>query len=471
MPRRSASGERGLVKKHVADCANRRDPARCRCAWTGRHKKRIVVLAKWAGAEIDPRNRAAALVVFTRMKAAIDARDFDPAGERAPLGDGQNFRAFIAEWKSRHAEKHDLNQDGLYPMLGVLGGGALGRMALEDMVANPRAIEDWLDAEGKRRKWKAKTWNAYRDLLFTVCDKATVWRANNAPRMATNPIAGIERRVAAQPEHFRQRHLEEDAEARLFAACAGLNRPAYSPNKQCKLTPEQAAAIRARLDAGRETGAAIAAAFKVSASIVSSIKHGDIWKGESARLGTKGTEMERRLIGAFDGGLRAGEMMKVKIGHVNWRIVRATIDGAEVSGYEITLPPDITKGGARSGKPETVFLATPRAVAMLERRRFQLKGHPEGRSFIWGAEDGRPQKGFRRMWRALFAAAGLTYGRAVGLVWHTARHEYISRVAEQTGDPVLAQELARHKDLETTRLYFHARRGRQLAAAAGLSRR
>jgi site-specific recombinase XerC len=67
-------------------------------------------------------------------------------------------------------------------------------------------------------------------------------------------------------------------------------------------------------------------------------------------------------------------------------------------------------------------------------------------------------------------ARRLGLGRAKGLVWHTTRHEFISRIAETTKDTVLAREIARHADLATTQLYFHTRRSRQLAAAAWLSR-
>src|SRR5438034_124254 len=59
---------------------------------------------------------------------------------------------------------------------------------------------------------------------------------------------------------------------------------------------------------------------------------------------------------------------------------------------------------------------------------------------------GRPIKNFKRMWRELFGLAGLDYGRSKGLTWHTIRHEFISRTLENTGDPAVAQELARHKD-------------------------
>jgi len=108
---------------------------------------------------------------------------------------------------------------------------------------------------------------------------------------------------------------------------------------------------------------------------------------------------------------------------------------------------------------------------MLEVRRFALKNNVPSRTFVFGTEDGRERKGFRRMWRELFKLAGLDYGRDKGLVWHTTRHEFISRLAENTKDPVLTQEIARHRDLETTQGYFHTRRDRQLAAAAGLDRR
>ena len=50
------------------------------------------------------------------------------------------------------------------------------------------------------------------------------------------------------------------------------------------------------------------------------------------------------------------------------------------------------------------------------------------------------------------------------------RHEFVSRHAENTGDPVLTQHLARHKDLRTTQAYFHVRNARMLRAAVRLDR-
>ena len=73
------------------------------------------------------------------------------------------------------------------------------------------------------------------------------------------------------------------------------------------------------------------------------------------------------------------------------------------------------------------------------------------------------------MWRELFKLAGLDYGRAKGLTWHTTRHEFISRNIENTGDPVVTQRLARHKDGRTTQGYMHARESRVMAAVVRLN--
>ena len=62
-------------------------------------------------------------------------------------------------------------------------------------------------------------------------------------------------------------------------------------------------------------------------------------------------------------------------------------------------------------------------------------------------------------------------GAAEGVVWHTLRHEFCSRTVENTGDPVVAQELARHKDLRITQGYLHPRLSRVLAAAVRLNRK
>ena len=173
-------------------------------------------------------------------------------------------------------------------------------------------------------------------------------------------------------------------------------------------------------------------------------------------MGTKGSEMRRRLIGAFDGGMRRGEMLLTQIKHVNWTPIRLTVDGRTSTAYEIVLPPDVTKGGKTSGEDEVIYAATPRFREMLDERRFQLrrrtpagKMEPDPEAYIFGTEAGRYQQDFDKMWHTLFALAGLDYGRDTGLVWHTTRHEFISRIAEKNDDSV-TREMARHKDLRTT---------------------
>lgn len=84
----------------------------------------------------------------------------------------------------------------------------------------------------------------------------------------------------------------------------------------------------------------------------------------------------------------------------------------------------------------------------MRRRRFQLQRDPD--AYVFGTEDGRRVRGFRRTWRELFQLAGMRFGRSKGLTWHTIRHEFVSRAIETIGDPVVTQKLARHKEGRTT---------------------
>jgi site-specific recombinase XerD len=102
-------------------------------------------------------------------------------------------------------------------------------------------------------------------------------------------------------------------------------------------------------------------------------------------------------------------------------------------------------------------------MRLVRPRRFEAERRSENAhddAYVFGTEDGRRQKDFRRMWRELFKLAWLKWGRDKGLVWQTLRHEFCSRTAENTGDPVVAQELARHKDLRTTQGYGMQRQHR-----------
>jgi integrase len=196
---------------------------------------------------------------------------------------------------------------------------------------------------------------------------------------------------------------------------------------------------------------------------------GDIWNPSKYKIGTKGDEMRRRLYAAFDLGLRHGEILKVQLKHIDFRPVKIDVEGETLEVLPIALPPAVTKGGKTTGHVEHVYAGTERLKQELIKRRFTLQHKPD--AYVFGTEDGGRIKSFKKKWRELFELAGLDYGRSKGLTWHTIRHEFVSRTLENTGDPVIAQELARHKDLRTTQGYLHARRARVWSAAARLNQR
>ena len=134
---------------------------------------------------------------------------------------------------------------------------------------------------------------------------------------------------------------------------------------------------------------------------------------------------------------------------------RVEVDGQVEDVFVITLPPAITKGGKTTGELEYVYAGSERLKAELVKRRFALAHNPE--AYVFGTEDGKSMKSFKRMWQELFGLAGLDFGRSKGLTWHTIRHEFVSRTLENTGNPVVTQRLARHKDGRTTQGYQHAR--------------
>jgi integrase len=480
MPKRAPSGTTGLIKRHYRTCRNRKHPSHCACQWRGCYRGHEVCLAAWAGVTIDPHKVDAARAVFSRLITAVDEKRFDRRGEKHSLGTSQRFDSFIDEWVTYYADKAGIDARGLTSnslpsMLHVLktetaDGVCLGAMTLETLVASPLTIERWLDglaagrrvpnADGKTFRtvtWTNATWNRYYELLHSICARATKWKTHDVPRMARNPMHDIEKRVAISST--RPGRILEDVEDRLFAVVDQLNAPQHRPNGRAKLTPALADAIRRQVASGAR-----------QKDVCSNIITGKIWHPATYRPTTKGDEMRRRLIGAFDGGLRAGEMMRIQIQHIDFRRPRVVVlaDGRRLEAYEIALPPALTKGGKTTGETEYVLAGTARFRDMLDARRVQLKNDPA--AYVFGTEAGTYQREFRRQWHRLFRLAGLDYGRNKGLVWHTTRHEFISRVAENTGDPVLTQEIARHKDLETTQGYFHARHVRKLEAAVGLNR-
>ena len=136
------------------------------------------------------------------------------------------------------------------------------------------------------------------------------------------------------------------------------------------------------------------------------------------------------------------------------KLVERGVQPAVPAGMRSRCLPDATKGGKMTGETQCLYAATLRTSRMLEARRFQLQSRRA--AYIFGSEVGGYYiASFDKSWRALFTLAGLDWGRAKGLTWHTTRHEFISRVAETTKNPKDAQEAARHKRLETTQRYMH----------------
>ena len=495
MPPRSPSGTRGLMKRHVSGCSNRGTPSRCDCAWRGRYQNREIGLAVWSGTTVDPRQIGPARVVFARLVAAIDGKYFDPTGEVLPLGTDQRFHTLVDEYITAHVETAGLDGTpltgtGLKSALHIIqtekaAGICLGALTLEAMVATPDRIKTWLDARKQDRNWKPKTWVYYYGVLYAICEWATLRKTHNVPRMMRNPLKDFAKLKLSKYERIGRVH--EDLEDRLFAACQDLNAPLHLPNGRAKLDQAKADEIRRQVATGARQKD-IAAAFGVSPAVVCDIVSGRIWNLNKYKPSTKGDEMERRLIGSIDGGMRAGELMEAQLKHVDYRNPYKT-ETELGKGYVITLPPDKCKGGKTTGQSENIYAGSPRFVAMLDARRAQLIANSErqrlrfktkqinvGDAYLFGDEQGRKLKGFKRQYRKLFDAAGLVYGvdygRDLGLVWHTTRHEYCSRIAEQSnGNATTIQEAGRFKDLKTAQIYIHVRNEQVQAASAVVNRR
>jgi integrase len=298
--------------------------------------------------------------------------------------------------------------------------------------------------------------------LTSICARATRWRMNGLPRMVMNPMTSIERRVASKRK-FKVR-VEEPIEDKLFAACDQLNRPQHKPHSKL-LDWAKVKQIRKLVEEGKSQ-VEVAKQFGISTGLCNQIVKKSIWNPEKYKQGTLGDLMRLRLMMALDTGARRGEMMLVQLKHIDFKPSVVTVDGERREVLEIEVQ---SKGEKTTGTKEYVYAGTDRLKEALEKRRFALHKDPE--AYVFGTADGRRQKGFRRLWRELFKRAGLDWGREKGIVWHTLRHEFCSRTAENTGDPVVAQELARHKDLQTTQGYLHPRRARVLTAAVRLNRK
>jgi integrase len=153
------------------------------------------------------------------------------------------------------------------------------------------------------------------------------------------------------------------------------------------------------------------------------------------RLRRSGHEMYRRLLAAFDTGLRSGEMGLVQVKHIDY------------ANWRITLPWANAKGGKTTGRDEYVWVMSERLRTVLEQRRFLGAD-----GYVFGTEDGRHVKSFHGTWRALYREAGLPDH----LIWHDARHEFVSSLIEEGGTVQEVKGAARHKSITTTARYMKA---------------
>ena len=76
MPKLSPNGIKGLYKNHERRCrVARNHPEQCACSWKGNYKGHRVVLAKWAGIEVDPHSVAAGAAMLQRLRVTVDAHN------------------------------------------------------------------------------------------------------------------------------------------------------------------------------------------------------------------------------------------------------------------------------------------------------------------------------------------------------------------------------------------------------------
>ena len=289
----------------------------------------------------------------------------------------------------------------------------------------------------KERSWTDNNWNRDAELLNSLFNRAIKWK-----RLKVNPVVSIDKKVGAKKK-FEVR-MEEGIEDRLIAACEELNRPQHKPHSKL-LTWEKVEELRNRVAAG-ESQKAVAGAFGISTGLCCQIVKGDIWNPAKYRTGTKGDEMKRRIYARVRSRPTCQRITELAIESTStssrsgssWTAKRASV-------FVVALPPQITKGGKSTGEIEYVYVGTERLKRELTARRFTLKDNP--RRMCLGQRMDVQSRASRRCGAELFKLAKLDFGRKKGLVWHTTRHEFVSRHAENTGDPVLTQQLARHSGI------------------------
>ena len=180
--------------------------------------------------------------------------------------------------------------------------------------------------------------------------------------------------------------LEESVGDALFAVVDQLNRVQHGPTRGL-LTQAQADEIRVRVEVG-ETQKAVAAAWGSPEGSAARSSRATSGNPAKYRVGTKGTEMRRRLIGAFDGGMRRSEMMLTQIKQVTWTPLTITVDGQPITAYRSCCRPRY-QGGEDLG-PEREHLCRDAALSRDARTAAVPAAPPE-----CGGQDGAEPRSVR----------------------------------------------------------------------------
>jgi integrase len=361
---------------------------KCECPWLGRYRDvRYVNLGEWAGIVTPGKTRA--IEILTEVKTAIKGGTFRKEGKTFQGATGITFGKLCSLYRTHLIDRGvpNVKTSGIHGMLTIFETH-FGSYPLASLT--PILIEEWMKERAKgdkrRPKWGNATWNRYRAFGSGMFN----WALKPKQALVSkNPFLEIDKKLetTSKPPRLDDGGVTED---QLFAAVA----LAYPP------VPEHPKlhALHTR----------------------------------------KRREMERRLIGALDTGMRRGELANVRVSDVNYQ------------SWEITLP--TSKGRTKTGgAAEKVFAMTPRLQKVLEERRF-LKAPND---YVFGHEDGSYQAAWKKAWKHVFREAKLK-----GFVWHSLRHEFCSQMAELTDNIVEVKELARHRNLSTTERYMKAKEER-----------
>ena len=149
---------------------------------------------------------------------------------------------------------------------------------------------------------------------------------------------------------------------------------------------------------------------------------------DSKRFPHQADIMRDRLQVLFGTSIRTGEMLAIQREHCAF----VTEEGVETAKLfklkggnrvmvRVCVPPEQTKGGKRTGKGFTRYVAAASAVEVFRRKMKQFEERPK--AFLFGTNTGVRVTTFRKAAIELFRIVGLKFGRGRGQYRiHDARH-------------------------------------------------